>query len=91
MFFFFLEELSINICNIFKCVQTRKYAHCIPLVKRTGMQIIGLSSVPRGNYNRNKESYIQSSIKVEIYIGKNTVLIYFDRILFKNIRNLILE
>ena len=51
---FFLAELGINICNIFKCVQTRKYAHCIPLVKRTGMHIIGLSSVPRGNYNRNK-------------------------------------
>ena len=46
------------------------------------MQIIGLSSVPRGNYNRNKESYIESSIKGEIYIGKSTLLIYFDRILF---------
>lgn len=59
---FFPAELSINISNIFKCFQATKYAHCIPLVKRNGMQIIGLSSVPRGNYNRNKESYIQSSI-----------------------------
>ena len=51
----FLAELSINIYNNFKFFQTRQYAHCIPLVKRNGMQIIGLSSVPRENYRRNKQ------------------------------------
>lgn len=37
-----------------------QYAHCFPLVKRNGMQIVGLFSVPRENYRRNKQkNYIK--------------------------------